>query len=107
MNYPVNITLTKLKTLKDAPYPQEDKYPSQSTVIKGLMFEHTIPEIGRSFSVHISKLAFIFHTSIITRIKKVSDNEMILTTLNSKYKLEINEETSWPMRLSSSSATYL
>ena len=91
MNYPVNITLTKLKTLKDAPYPQEKRFPSGSTVINGIMFEHTTPEIGKGFNVHTSKLFSHFHTSVVTGIEKINENELILTTLNSQYKLKINE----------------
>ena len=35
MNWPVYITLTKLSTRDDAEYPQEDRFPSLSTVKQG------------------------------------------------------------------------
>lgn len=89
--YPKNITLTKLETLSDAEYPQEERYPSNSTVKHGLMWKFSLPKHGQSFSVLRSKLYPSFRTSIVFGIEKIDKNTMILTTMNSKYKLEINE----------------
>lgn len=91
-NYPVNIKLTKLKTLEDAKYPQEEKYPSDgSTVREGLMWEFSLPKHGQSFNVMQSKMYPSFRTSIVFEIEEIDKNIMILTTMNSKYKLEIKE----------------
>lgn len=89
IDYPVNITLTKLETLKDAEHPQEEKYPSGSTVRTGLMWEFSLPKIGESFEVKESKMWSSFHTSRIIDIEHIDDKTMILTTKNSKYKLEL------------------
>jgi len=88
--YPKYITLIKLKTLKGAKHPQEEKYPSDgSTVRDGLMWEFSLPKVGESFAILLSKMNASFITSEIKEIEKVNDNLIILTTLNSKYKLEI------------------
>jgi hypothetical protein len=87
--YPVNITLTKLETRSDAEYPQEEKYPSITTIRHGLMWDWSMPKVGEQFNVKESKMWSKFTTSRIEKIDIVNENEMLLTTLNSVYKLEI------------------
>lgn len=87
--YPINITLTKLKTLELAEYPQEEKYPSGISY-SGLMWEFSLPKVGERFSVKESKMWSKFNTSIVKHIENIDDKTIILTTLNSKYKLEID-----------------
>lgn len=87
--YPVNISLTKLETRPDAEYPQEEKYPSNSTVKTGLMWEFSLPKVGEPFAVKESKMWSKYNTSTIEKIDVIDENTMLLTTLNSVYKLKI------------------
>jgi len=86
MNYPVNIELQKLETLPDAQIPQERKFPSLDTVRMGLMWEHTLPQVGQRFMVMSGKTWPTFVTSKVVDIEDVEEGK-IITTLNSKYKL--------------------
>lgn len=87
--YPVKVKLTKLLTREDAPFPQEHQYPSLTTVRIGFMWEHTKPIVGKPFMLYLSKINPTFHTSTITEIVELDTKTYVLTTLNSKYKLEI------------------
>lgn len=87
--YPVNILLTKLETRPDAEYPQEEKYPSKTTVMKGLMWEFSLPKVGERFVVLVSKMSSMFCTSILEKVENIDEKTMLLTTLNSVYRLEI------------------
>jgi len=87
----MKIRLIKQETLKSAPYPQEDKYPSKTTVREGYMFAHTKPRVGYPFVVYASKLAPIFHTSNVQKIEHLDALTMTLTTTNSVYQLQILE----------------
>ena len=91
MNWPVYITLTKLSTRDDAEYPQEDRFPSLSTVKQGYMWEYTQPKVGECFYVHQSKLYSNFRTSLVQEIKEINKNTIHLTTLNSVYELKLQE----------------
>lgn len=87
----MRIKLIKQKTLKNAPYPQEDKYPSKTTVREGYMFTHTQPRVGYPFVVYASKLIPTFHTSTVQKIEHLDALTMTLTTTNSVYQLQILE----------------
>lgn len=89
--YPLNIELLKLETLTTAEHPQEDKYPSGEVVSIGLMFEHTKPKVGEAFYVMRSKLNPIFRTSAVKEIEELVNGDILLITLNSKYKIIIKE----------------
>lgn len=89
IKYPVKIRLTKLLTREDAPFPQEHKYPSLKTVRTGYMWEYTKPIVGKPFMIFLSKTTPIFSTSQITEIVELDAKTYVLTTPNSKYKLEI------------------
>lgn len=89
--YPKNIDLIKIKTLEDAKFPQEDKYPSGRLTSSGLMFEHTKPKVGESFYIYISKLHPKFRTSKVLDVKE-TEYGYIIKTLNSIYKIKINGE---------------
>ena len=89
MKYPVNIRLTKLKTLEDAEYPQEERFPSSTTIKEGLMWAFSKPKVGKRFPVLQSKMSALFVTSLVKKITKIDSNTSILKTLNSEYKLEI------------------
>jgi hypothetical protein len=86
----MKVTLTKLETLENADFPQEDKYPSKTTVKEGFIDEENMPQIGKTFYMEIDK--GIFHTSTIKDIEELDDHTMILTTLNSKYRLNYYED---------------
>lgn len=88
MKYPKNITLRKLNTLPEAPYPQQDKYPDGSERT-GLMWEHTLPKVGEAFYVMASKMWPTFHTSFIEEILSETSEKITFRTLNSTYELEI------------------
>lgn len=87
------ITLLKLNTLDDAEYPQKEKYPN-GTIRIGYMFEHTKPEVGKRFKVHINKLDWHFITSTVTEIISETEDSIVFKTLNSTYKItwETNEK---------------
>lgn len=87
----MRIKLIKQKTLKSAPYPQEEKYPSKTTVREGYMFAHTKPRIGKPFAVYGSKLAPTFIISAVQKIEHLDALTMTLTTTNSVYQLQILE----------------
>jgi hypothetical protein len=82
------INLIKLETLDTALYPQEDKYPSGNIIAKGLMFDSSKPEIDKRFFVCNLDGFPIFRTSLVKSIEKIKDGYTI-TTLNSKYKIEV------------------
>ena len=82
------INLIKLETLPNAEYPQEDKYSSGEIVKKGLMFPHSIPKVGECFYVHKLQLGSMFRTSLVQSVEEIEDG-YIITTINSKYKIEI------------------
>ena len=82
------INLIKLETLANAEYPQEDKYPSGNIISKGLMFPYSLPKVGEPFMVYHAKLKPVFRTSLVQSIEKIEDG-YIITTINSKYKIEI------------------
>lgn len=83
-----NINLIKLETLTTAEYPQEDKYPSGNIIARGLMFDWSKPEIGECFYVSVINGGPIFRTSLVQSIEEIVDG-YIITTINSKYKIEI------------------
>ena len=82
------INLIKLETLSNAEYPQEDKYPSGEIVKKGLMFPYSLPKVNECFHVYHGKLQPVYRTSLVQSVEKIEDG-YIITTLNSKYKIEI------------------
>jgi hypothetical protein len=82
------IKLIKLETLDTAIFPQENIYPSGNIIEKGLMFDWSKPEINECFYVYYSKLIPSFKTSLVQNIKEIKDG-YIITTINSKYKIEI------------------
>lgn len=88
MSYPKNIVLTKLNTLPEAEYPQPEKYPD-GTERSGLMWEHTLPTVGKPFYVLTSKMWDSLRTSPITEILSQTEEEVVFKTLNSTYKLSI------------------
>ncbi len=92
MKYPLNITLTKIETRDDAKHSQEEKYSSGVFSVKGLMWEFSEPKVGEIFSVNESKLWAKYLTSVVESIEVVNDHTMIIKTVNSKYKLEIDKE---------------
>lgn len=83
-----NVKLIKLNTLDDAEYPQKEKYPD-NTIKEGET--ENLPIVGQSFSLYKKSKIGFFVTSPVTKIISNSDKEIIFTTLNSKYKLEIDE----------------
>jgi hypothetical protein len=95
MNWPVKIILTKLKTREDAEYPQEDRFPSNTTIREGFMWEYSQPVVGECFFVLRGKMHFTFKTSLVQSIENIDKNTLILNTLNSVYELKIieNENT--------------
>jgi hypothetical protein len=82
------INLIKLETLSTAKYPQEDKYPSGKIVAKGLMWNWSKPKVNECFNVYHAKLKPVFKTSLVKNIEEIEDG-YIITTINSKYKIEI------------------
>ena len=85
------INLIKLETLTTAEYPQEDKYPSGNIIKKGLMWNWSKPEIDKCFYVYKAKLRPVFATSLVQSIEEI-ESGYIITTINSKYKIEIVDE---------------
>lgn len=85
----MKIKLIKQETLKSAPYPQEEKYPSKRIVKEGYMFAHTKPRIGKPFAVYTTKLTPTFITSAVQKIEHLDALTMTLTTTNSVYQLQI------------------
>lgn len=83
--------LTKLETLPNAEHPQEEKYPSGKTIRTGILVSG-LPTIGDSFTILKEDNTGFFQISIVKNIEKINENTMILTTLNSKYKLELSYE---------------
>lgn len=77
--------LTKLETLKNALYPQEEKFPSKKTVYEGEIIPSE-PKIGQNLLIIEGKGNWL-RTSTIENIEK-TDQGLILTTLDSKYLLE-------------------
>ena len=88
IKYPFNIELYKVKTLEEAKFPQELKYPSNTVVAKGLMWLHTLPKIGKRFFVMESKLYPSFITSIVKELTTF-DNYIEIITTNSKYHIKM------------------
>ena len=84
-----NIELIKLSTRVDAEYPQEDRYPSGTTVAIGYMFKHSEIKVGEPFYVMGDKLHAIFRTSIVTRILEETKDNIKFETLNSIYNILI------------------
>lgn len=89
---PWNILLSKVETRDDAEYPQEEKYPSGKTRREGLMWSFTLPEVGKRFGVHISKIIPHFLTSEVTAILEDKPSYIVFKTINSIYKVEILHE---------------
>ena len=89
--YPKNITLVKENTLDDAEYPQRETYPDGYEK-KGLMWEHTLPMVGKPFLVMYSKIVPIFSTSRVMAITEVTDSYIRFRTRNSNYKILIEDE---------------
>lgn len=85
------INLIKLETLTTAEYPQEDKYPSGNIIAKGLMWNWSKPKVNEYFNVYHAKLKPVFRTSLVQSIEEIEDG-YIITTINSKYKIEIVDE---------------
>lgn len=78
-----------METLKTAESPQEEKYPSDSTVREGFMYEDSQPKVGHNFYVQGEKPGKMFQTSDVAAIQKVNTNQMIILTRNSRYQLDI------------------
>lgn len=92
MEYPKRISLFKIKTLDNAEIPQEDKYPSNSYIKMGYLFEHTLPKVGYGFGVFQSKTYCNFVTSVVTEILEQNEEFIIIKTLNSLYRIEITDD---------------
>lgn len=84
-----NIELYKEETLKDARYPQEEKYPSKTVLAIGHMWPWTIPKVGKVFHVMYSKLIPKLHTSVVTEIISETEEEIKIKTQNSIYTIKI------------------
>ena len=82
------VKLIKLETLSDAPYPQEEKYPSFTTVKEGYIPEDYVPVLGDVYYIFSQHSFPIFHTSTIKAIVDVQPNVKVITTLNSRYRIE-------------------
>jgi hypothetical protein len=89
----MKVKLTKLETLEEAEFPQEDKYPSKTTVKEGFMAAEHMPQIGEAAYIQDELGRIKFHTSTVRDIEEVDNHTMILTTLNSKYRLDYERET--------------
>lgn len=85
MNYPRNYALYKESTLPDAEIPQEERFPSNTIIKEGLMWEHTLPKVGERFPVLYNKLNFSFITSKVVEILEETDHAIKFKTLNSTY----------------------
>lgn len=88
------VTLIKLSTLDEAEFPQEDKYPSGRTVRKGYIKAEHMPQVGKAVYISNEHNIPIFHTSTVRDVEEVDNHTMILTTLNSKYRLEYERQES-------------
>lgn len=86
----MKVQLYKLETRIDALTPQEHKYPPNTIIAEGYMYDYTIPTIGNQFFLYGDKLDPFFQTSVVVDVVKNEDGYYI-KTLNSKYQILINE----------------
>lgn len=90
----MKVKLTKIETLEEAELPQEDKYPSKTTVREGYIKAEHMPQIGKAVYISNEHNIPIFHTSTVRDVEELDNHTMILTTLNSKYRLEYERQES-------------
>lgn len=77
--------LYKVKTLEDAEYPQEEKYPSGTIIREGWMYEE--PLVGSFFILYGNKIRSSLRTSPVKEVLESSKDHIRFKTLNSEYIL--------------------
>ena len=87
----MNIELLKLETLKDAPIPQEGKYPSGTVLATGHMWDYSRPDVGEVFFIYSDKKTPFFKTSLVEEILEDTKEHIKFRTLNSVYKIIIKQ----------------
>lgn len=87
--FPINIELHKISTRPDAQYPQEERFPSNTCIAVGLMWEWTLPKVGSSFLVMYNKLNHNLSTSIVEEILEETTTNIKFKTINSIYNIII------------------
>lgn len=80
------VQLYKLETKANAEFPQEWKYPSNTVIAEGFMYDHTIPVEGKQFYLYKNKLSPFFQTSIVEKVIK-NEKGYYIETINSKYQI--------------------